>query len=383
VQVVQAGDERRRWPERWAVVAAGEGHRPARRPGRRSFLHGIIVAKRSYGPVIRVLHVTDGELDALLASPRADDELREPVTIVVGRDGGRVSQAALDRLTVTPCVVIGVGHDATAPPPHVDLVVEDDVCALDDVVATVDAHPLASTTLTVLLRSGPHRSLEAGLAAESAAYSTLQGGPELAAWRAAHPIRARERAANAPVRTERDGARLTVVLDRPHVRNALDRAMRDALLEAFALVAADATIAEVVVRGEGPSFCSGGDLDEFATFDDPASAHLVRLSASLGRAIAAVADRVTCLVHGPCAGSGVELPAFAGRVVAAPDTTLALPEVSLGLVPGAGGTVSLTRRAGRHRVALLALSGRAIDATTALRWGLVDAVQPLDALPAF
>jgi enoyl-CoA hydratase/carnithine racemase len=73
-----------------------------------------------------------------------------------------------------------------------------------------------------------------------------------------------------------------------------------------------------------------------------------------------------------CAGSGIELPAFAGTVVAAPDTTFALPEVSLGLVPGAGGTVSLPHRIGRHRTALLALSGATIDAPTALAWGLVD-----------
>jgi enoyl-CoA hydratase/carnithine racemase len=79
-------------------------------------------------------------------------------------------------------------------------------------------------------------------------------------------------------------------------------------------------------------------------------------------------------VHGPCAGSGVELPAFAARVVARPDFSATLPEVGLGLIPGAGGTASITARVGRHRMALLALSGARIDAATALAWGLVDAV---------
>ena len=65
---------------------------------------------------------------------------------------------------------------------------------------------------------------------------------------------------------------------------------------------------------------------------------------------------------------------FAGRVVARPDTRIGLPELGLGLVPGAGGTVSLTRRIGRHRTAYLALSGDVIDARTALDWGLLDAV---------
>ena len=73
-------------------------------------------------------------------------------------------------------------------------------------------------------------------------------------------------------------------------------------------------------------------------------------------------------------GGGIEMAAFAGRVRARTDTRIALPEIGLGLIPGAGGTVSLSRRAGRQRTAALALSGRAIDVATAVRWGLVDQV---------
>jgi enoyl-CoA hydratase/carnithine racemase len=73
-------------------------------------------------------------------------------------------------------------------------------------------------------------------------------------------------------------------------------------------------------------------------------------------------------------GAGIELAAFAGRVVATADAAIGLPEVTLGLIPGAGGTVSVTARAGRHRAALLALSGKTIDAATAHDWGLVDEV---------
>ena len=170
----------------------------------------------------------------------------------------------------------------------------------------------------------------------------------------------------------------TLILNRPHVRNALNRALRDGLLEGLALAAADPSLAEVVLRGEGPSFCSGGDLDEFGSFTDPASAHLVRLAASIGRSIDALGPRIVAHVHGPCAGSGVELPAFAHRVIARPDFSAALPEVGLGLIPGAGGTASITRRVGRHRMALLALSGARIDAATALAWGLVDEVDDAD-----
>jgi enoyl-CoA hydratase/carnithine racemase len=128
------------------------------------------------------------------------------------------------------------------------------------------------------------------------------------------------------------------------------------------------------VSGRGPAFCSGGDLDDFGSFEDPANAHVARLGMSIGRAIDAVRDRVTVRMHGSCAGSGVELPGFAAHVVAAADARCSLPEIGLGLIPGAGGTVSLTRRIGRHRVALLALSGSAVDAATAHSWGLVDEV---------
>jgi enoyl-CoA hydratase/carnithine racemase len=70
------------------------------------------------------------------------------------------------------------------------------------------------------------------------------------------------------------------------------------------------------------------------------------------------------------------MAAFAHHVVAHPETRLGLPEVGLGLVPGAGGTVSVSRRIGRQRCAALALACDTIDAPTAHRWGLVDAVDP-------
>ena len=151
--------------------------------------------------------------------------------------------------------------------------------------------------------------------------------------------------------------------------------MRDQLVEAFELARLDDSITEIHLRGDGPSFCAGGDLDEFGARPDPATAHLVRILQSAGRSIEAVGTRVTAHVHGACRGSGVELPAFAGRVVASSDATFGLPEVQLGLIPGAGGTVSLPRRIGRHRTAWLALTGRSIDAPTALSWGLVDDVR--------
>ena len=85
-------------------------------------------------------------------------------------------------------------------------------------------------------------------------------------------------------------------------------------------------------------------------------------------------------MHGACVGPGIELPAYAGRVVAASDTRVRLPEVAMGLVPGAGGTVSIPRRIGRWRTFYLSLSGEYLDAATALAWGLVDEVVDVSAV---
>jgi enoyl-CoA hydratase/carnithine racemase len=80
-------------------------------------------------------------------------------------------------------------------------------------------------------------------------------------------------------------------------------------------------------------------------------------------------------VHGQVLGSGLEMAAFCGSVKAHRDSVFGLPEMSLGLIPGAGGTVSVTRSIGRWRTAYLVLSGRTIDARTALDWALIDAIE--------
>jgi enoyl-CoA hydratase/carnithine racemase len=148
--------------------------------------------------------------------------------------------------------------------------------------------------------------------------------------------------------------------------------MRDALVEALAVATWDTSILRVVVQGAGPSFCSGGDLDEFGAARDVARAHLVRIGQSAAAVLHSLRDRVEARVHGACIGAGIELPAFCGTVVARDDAFFELPELAMGLVPGAGGTVSVGSRIGRWRTAYLALSGERIGVATALDWGLVD-----------
>jgi enoyl-CoA hydratase/carnithine racemase len=216
----------------------------------------------------------------------------------------------------------------------------------------------------------------AGVVTESLAYSTLQAGPEFARWLDERgPARMPEIAD--PVQAQRDGDTLRIRFNRPQRHNAFSTDARAALLEALTVAQLDPSVTGIVLSGNGPSFCSGGDLAEFGTFADPASAHLARtrhspalaldgLTARLGRACRAE-------VHGRVMGSGLEMAAFCGWVAARDDSLFGLPELSLGLIPGAGGTVSVTRRIGRWRTAYLVLSGHSVGADTARAWGLVDA----------
>ena len=278
-----------------------------------------------------------------------------------------------------PIVVAGVTRGGTGTAAGwmdvCDVIVDENDPAFDRILTTLESRPVASATYALLLRGQERGSIDDGLVAESSAYSVLQSGLEFAGWRSTHTPRAPRPTDDGPrVRVERSGTTLGITLARPEKLNALDARMRDELVHALTVAAVDGDIERVELRGEGRAFCAGGDLDEFGTRGDPASAHLIRLTHSVARALVRTTQPVVAYVHGACVGSGIELPAFADTVIAAPDTQIALPELELGLIPGAGGTVSLPRRIGRLRTARLAYSGTTIDAPTALEWGLVDQI---------
>jgi enoyl-CoA hydratase/carnithine racemase len=306
----------------------------------------------------------------------------EPVLVVdlasdAGPESAVVSDAARTALARLPSPSAALGA-ALASPAAAELVDHFDVVVVDEaelapILATIRRTPLAATALVQLLRHSAGLDVHAGLIAESLVYSTLQGGLEFGAWLADQSARPPHQEDLEPaVLVRRRADRLELTLNRPRKRNAFSAEMRDGLVEGLRVAVGDPSIAEVVVRGAGPSFSSGGDLDEFGTLPDPATAHAIRSTRNAARLLADCADRVRFEVHGACVGAGAELPAFAHRVAAAEDAFFLLPEVSMGLVPGAGGTVSIPRRIGRQRTAQLALSGRRLDAETAWRWGLVD-----------
>lgn len=316
------------------------------------------------------------ELSAAAGVPLVVVDLGGPIRLPPARRAELIT--ALRELAAVTVAVRPDPHDVAVDDlaDACDLVVPgDDDAALDEVIDAVFRTPLAAATLALLLRHGEGRSTEAGLIAESTAYSTLQAGPDFTAWRASRPVRSRPPEIGPAVLLDRQDGTLRITLARPHVHNAFSARLRDGLVTALETALADDTITEVVVDGAGPSFCSGGDLDEFGSFGDPTEAHLVRMVRHAGRLIERLGDRIVVRLHGAAMGAGIELPAFAGRVVADPGTSISLPELALGLVPGAGGTVSIPRRIGRQRTAWLAVTGRSIDAATALAWGLVDAVE--------
>jgi enoyl-CoA hydratase/carnithine racemase len=238
--------------------------------------------------------------------------------------------------------------------------------------------PQASSVCDDVLRAvHPRGPTLAAVVTESLAYSTLQAGPEFARWLDERgPARMPEIAD--PVQAQRDGGTLRIRFNRPQRHNAFSTDARAALLEALTVAQLDRSVTGIVLSGNGPSFCSGGDLAEFGTFADPPSAHLARTRHSPALALDALTARLglSCRaeVHGRVMGSGLEMAAFCGWIEARDDSVFGLPELSLGLIPGAGGTVSITRRIGRWRTAYLVLSGRTVGAGTALAWGLVDAI---------
>jgi methylglutaconyl-CoA hydratase len=182
---------------------------------------------------------------------------------------------------------------------------------------------------------------------------------------------------SSPVRLERRGAVGVLVLDRADRRNALSRETLYAFGRLGRELVADDSVRAIVVTGEGDkAFCAGADLKERQgmSTDD------VRLQVGLYRTELGVLDRspkpVIAALNGVAFGGGLELALICDLRVAAPHAELALPETTLGIIPGAGGTQRLPRVVGEARAKEMILLGRKLGAAEALSWGLVNRVSP-------
>lgn len=332
------------------------------------------------------------ELEAVAALGRTGSL---PDAVLVGLDGvvecpEDVVRVAIEALASHPGLSVGVAtrslsdrarevaHGltvtvATSDPGVVGVQVADVEVAAAELLEACSRQPEAGRLLLQVLRITGVLAGSQGLWAESMAYSTLLGGDAFRAWRRSVPVRRRAPSVDA-VRVDRRDQVVRVVLDRPRYRNALDSSARAALSAALDVAVADRQLA-VELSATGPDFCAGGDLDEFGSATDLAAAHVLRLEHGPAPRMYAVGERTSVFVHGRCIGAGVELAAFAHRITAAQGTRFRLPEVSMGLIPGAGGTVSIPRRIGRWRAAWWILTGAELDLATAVAWGLVDEVQ--------
>jgi hypothetical protein len=272
-----------------------------------------------------------------------------------------------------PCPVVGIGEGALAP--SCDVLIPDPQ-DLGGIARNTAASPIAAMVLVQHLRASAGLSPARALWAESLAYATVQTGPEFRRWHLGHasPAASPTRCGN-PLLTIRERDVLRITLNSPASRNAIGVEMRDALVEALDLACIDPGIKSVEISASGACFSSGGEVAEFAQVSDPATAHWIRTLRLPGRSAMQVADRLWVRVNGAAIGAGVEIACFAKRVTATADAWFQLPELKYGLIPGAGGTVSLPRRIGRQRTAYMALSMRRVPASTALRWGLVDAIE--------
>jgi Enoyl-CoA hydratase/isomerase len=239
----------------------------------------------------------------------------------------------------------------------------------------VRSHPTAATILAQVLRIGERLDFDHALQVESFAYSTLLGGAEFSRWLAARSHV--DRLHGTPdhlVLVERQGDTLTLRLNDPDRHNALTAETRDALYNALANIIDDPNNPSVTITAAGKCFSTGGYVPEFGEAKDLAVAHVVRTLRSCTQLIWTLGERAAVRFHGAAIGSGLEVAAAAARREATNKAWFQLPELQMGLIPGAGGTASLSRAIGRHRTMWMALSGQRVGAQQALALGLIHAL---------
>lgn len=169
-----------------------------------------------------------------------------------------------------------------------------------------------------------------------------------------------------------------ISLNRPHVRNAYNTAMRDDLYQALLAVKDDPDVRIAVLSGEGQTFCAGADLSEFGTAPSQVIARRVRWHRDVWGLFLSVNKPMVAAIRGYCLGSGVEMALLCDIRIAAEDAVLGLPEASLGLIPAAGGVVTLPRTVGRGAALDLLLTRRRVTAHEAHALRLVSRVAPVD-----
>ena len=173
---------------------------------------------------------------------------------------------------------------------------------------------------------------------------------------------------------KRDGIAY-VTLNRPEVLNRYNIQMRDELYQVLTAIRDDPDVLVAIFKGEGErAFCVGADLTEFGTAPSPIIARQVRWERDIWGLFSSLKQPLIAAVHGYVLGSGVEIALFCDIRIASEEAIFGLPEVSLGMIPAAGGTQTLPRVIGKGRALQMLLAGDRIDAQEAFRIGLVNMV---------
>ncbi|MGE4426823.1 MAG: enoyl-CoA hydratase/isomerase family protein [Solirubrobacteraceae bacterium] len=185
------------------------------------------------------------------------------------------------------------------------------------------------------------------------------------------------------IRTENHGAARHLVLDRPDKRNAFDRGLVRALDAALDDAASDATVECVVLRGDGPAFSAGIDLESLRLLGTPPGLREIRGEfITCWNRCEEMAKPTIAVVHGACVGASFELTLACDLRVVAEDAIMGLPETRIGAVPDVGGLARLGALIGLSRAKELVLTSRLFDGRRAGELGLANRVGPAEQLGA-
>jgi len=169
---------------------------------------------------------------------------------------------------------------------------------------------------------------------------------------------------------EKEGPLALVALNRPKMLNAYNVQMRDDLYE----------VRVMILRGEGPAFSTGGDVSEFGSAPSPVGAREIRWRRDVWGTLLSLPQPTIAAVHGYTVGGGMEMALLCDICLAAEDATFFLPETTLGMIPGVGGTQTAPRAIGLGRALDMVLTGKRVGAQEAVQIGLANRVVPRKAL---
>lgn len=167
-----------------------------------------------------------------------------------------------------------------------------------------------------------------------------------------------------------------IQLNRPKVHNAFNTVMRDELYEVLGATGDDSEIRVVILSGLGADFCSGADLTEFGTAPSIIEARSIRWERDVWDLFINLNKPLIAIIQGHCLGSGMEMAMLCDFRIVSDEAVFGMPENRLGLIPAAGGTQTLPRNTNLSESLMMLLSGRYMDARTALTLGIATKVVP-------